>query len=168
MEIIIGSKNPTKIKAVEAVFTEAKILSIDAHSKVSAQPKTDSETRIGAVNRAIESAHTKAHMIGIGLEGGIMYIDDDLYLCSWGALVTPDGKIYTASGARIPLPKEIEDALDRGGELSDVIDRYTNKKDIRNNQGTIGIFTAGLISRQEMFAHIIRLLRGQWLYDQDI
>lgn len=163
MKIVVGSKNPAKIRAVKDVFNECKVSSKDVPSDVSNQPYSDQETRQGAINRAKACIGIgEFESFGIGLEGGVMYIGKQLYLCNWGALVTPDEKIYTASGARIPLPKSISDELQLGKELGDVIDVFTKKKDVRQNEGTIGIFTNALVTRQEMFSHVVRLLKGQW------
>ncbi|GAA0312652.1 DUF84 family protein [Oceanobacillus oncorhynchi subsp. oncorhynchi] len=160
--VIIGSKNPTKIQAVRNVFPEWELSSLEVPSKVSAQPFSDEETRIGAVNRAKACAAGSADAIGIGLEGGVMYVDDTLFLCNWGALAAADGTLYTASGARIALPKEIEEALKTAGELSMVMDAYTKKENVRSHEGAIGIFTNNLISRESMFTHVVQLLKGQY------
>lgn len=164
MKIIIGSKNPTKIKAVQDVFKTAEVISMDVPSHVSLQPFSDEETQTGAINRAIQCAQSTSNAIGIGLEGGVMYIDNQLYLCNWGALVTPSHKILTASGARIVLPEEIVDKLKAGHELGDLMDDYALKKEVSKKEGAIGIFTNNLISRKEMFEHVVMLLRGQWEY----
>ncbi|MEC5421888.1 DUF84 family protein [Virgibacillus sp. C22-A2] len=164
MKIIVGSKNPTKIKAVQEVFANGVISSLDVESHVAAQPFSDEETRKGAINRAIQCAESIRNGMGIGLEGGVMYVDNRLFLCNWGALVTQNGTIYTASGARILLPEEINQQLKSGMELGDVMDSYSKKHDVRKKEGAIGIFTNDLVSRQEMFTHVVRLLRGQWEY----
>lgn len=164
MKIIIGSKNPTKLHAVEEVFSELVITSIKAESKVSAQPFSDEETREGAINRALECADYAPNAIGIGLEGGVMHVNNQLFLCNWGALVTQNKKIYTASGARILLPEEINEKLKSGVELGEIMDSYAKKNEVRNNEGAIGIFTNNIISRKEMFAHVVKLLKGQWEY----
>jgi len=167
MKIAIGSRNPAKIAAVQEAFPEVEELAyLEVPSNVSAQPRSDEETRSGAVNRAIQCAKSEAGIFGIGLEGGVMKVEGLLYLCNWGALAAPGGKIFTASGARIPLPKEIEDALDSGEELGDVMDVYAQKRDVRKNEGAIGIFTNNIISRKEMFAHVVKLLRGQWEFEK--
>ncbi|WP_085991652.1 DUF84 family protein [Oceanobacillus senegalensis] len=164
MKIVIGSKNPTKINAVEEVFPELEVSSKDVPSKVAAQPFSDEETRHGAINRAKQCKDISKGTIGIGLEGGVMYVEDELYLCNWGALVTEDEQIFTASGARIKLPKEIDEQLKRGLELGDIMDDYAKRENVRKNEGTIGIFTNDLVSRKNMFQHVVKLLRGQWEY----
>ncbi|MBY7143905.1 DUF84 family protein [Virgibacillus sp. NKC19-3] len=165
MNILVGSMNPAKIKAAQDVFPSYSITPKHVLSKVSPQPFSDEETREGAINRALQCATSNPkNVIGIGLEGGVMDVDNQLYLSNWGALVSPNGAIYTASGARIILPQEFAEPLKNGMELGDMMDRYAKKIGVRKKEGAIGIFTGGLISRHEMFAHVVRLLRGQWEY----
>ena len=164
MKLIIGSKNPTKIKAVETVFPSYEVIAKDMPSYVSAQPMSDEETRQGAINRARQSMESMPGAIGIGLEGGIMYVNDQLCLCNWGSLVTENGDVYTASGARIPLPEAFRTQLEDGTELGQVMEQYAKKQNVKQKEGAIGIFTNELVSRQEMFAHVVKLLRGQWEY----
>jgi len=168
MNILVGSKNPTKIKAVSEVFPEAQVTSLDVESDVSPQPFSDEETRLGAINRAKSCIEYNSDALGIGLEGGVMYVDNQLYLCNWGALVTADEQIYTASGARILLPKEIEVQLKAGLELGDVMDHYAQKTGVRIKEGAIGVFTNQLVLRGEMFTHVVKLLRGQWEYAEKL
>ncbi|MCT1903988.1 DUF84 family protein [Oceanobacillus sojae] len=159
--VIIGSKNPTKVEAVKNVFQGFEVSSLDVPSNVSVQPFSDEETRVGAINRAKACVSGGSASIGIGLEGGVMYVDDTLFLCNWGALATENGEIFTASGARIALPKEIEKGLQTAGELSIVMDAYTKKENVRSHEGAIGIFTNNLVSREDMFTHVVQLLKGQ-------
>lgn len=162
MKIIIGSKNPTKVNAVSEVFKGEEVIGLSVSSDVSAQPFSDEETRQGAINRAIYCAESETNVIGIGLEGGVMYVEDNLYLCNWGAMVMPDGQIWTASGARILLPKEIETQLTTGMELGEIMDDYTKKTGISKKEGAIGVFTNNLVTRQDMFMQVVILLKGQW------
>lgn len=164
MKIIVGSENPTKIKAVQEVFLGFKVHSIDIPSLVSPQPFSDEETIQGAINRARQCAEIDGSDCGIGLEGGVMSIGEQLYLCNWGALVTPHDEIYTAGGARILLPAEIRIHLERGLELGEVMEHYAKKKGVSKREGAIGILTNNYISRKEMFVHIVQLLKGQWEY----
>ncbi|MEN1968177.1 DUF84 family protein [Lentibacillus sp. N15] len=162
MKITIGSNNPTKIKAVQEVFATHTVQAMNASSSVSAQPFSDEETREGAINRALECVRRNPESIGIGLEGGVMYVEDQLYLCNWGAMVDRDKNTFTASGARIPLPEAVHSELCKGHELGDVMDQYAKKQEVRKKEGAIGIFTNEIVTRQEMFSHLVKLLRGQW------
>ncbi|MFA1820280.1 DUF84 family protein [Virgibacillus oceani] len=164
MNIILGSENPAKIEAVRAVFPERDIIGVKVSSDVAAQPFSDEETRQGAMNRAMKCLDYDPFSRGIGLEGGVMYLNDQLFLCNWGALVAPDKDVFTASGARILLPEEITEKLQQGAELGNVMDSYAKKKDVRNKEGAIGIFTNDRISRKYMFEHVVWLLRGQMEY----
>ena len=90
-----------------------------------------------------------------------------LFLCNWAALkVKETDKVYIAGGARIPLPNAVAIELRNGRELGPVMDEYTNTNDVRSNEGAVGIFTNGKITRAKMFEHIIELLIGQYEYDE--
>lgn len=170
LKIIIGSKNPAKIQAVKQVFTNQQytFAAVDVSSGVSDQPFSDEETIKGAVNRAKQALIQGKGQIGIGLEGGVEETAYGLFLCNWGALVTENTfeSPIIAGGARILLPEEVAKRLRSGDELGPVMDMYTEKQDIRKNEGAIGIFTAGAIQRPDMFSHIVKLLLGQYHYQR--
>lgn len=166
MQIIIGTTNKAKTKAVETIcrpyYPDASFVNKEVDSFVSAQPLSNEETRQGAINRAKQLIGQEDTLFGIGLEGGVQEIDGALYMCNWGALVTNSGEVFTAMGAGIPLPNEIAEKLRAGAELGPVMDVYTNRKGIRHAEGAIGVFTDGLITRSMMFEHIMSLLIGQY------
>ncbi|WP_053367423.1 DUF84 family protein [Bacillus sp. FJAT-27245] len=166
MKIIIGSENPAKIAAVKNAFNSSGVefLAIDVPSNVSAQPFSDEETIEGAINRAMAALEQGDGEIGIGLEGGVHMTKHGLFLCNWGALAEPGYPPIIAGGARIPLPDEIAGKLLAGRELGPVMDEFTKKKNIRKNEGAIGIFSNGHIDRSEMFTHLTKLLAGQYEY----
>lgn len=168
MDVWVGTKNKAKVAAVHSVFKEAKLFETEVSSGVSDQPFSDEETRHGAIYRATQSLpqHTEQYSISIGLEGGVMKIDDALFICNWGALATSTNDLYVASGARIPLPQEIADQLYAGKELGPVMQAFSKKENVRQQEGAIGIFTNGLLDRGDMFSHIVRMLKGQWEYNK--
>ncbi|KGX84029.1 DUF84 family protein [Pontibacillus marinus] len=162
MKIIVGSNNYAKIDAVRSNFSDFEVMGMEVASKVSSQPFSDEETLEGAINRARECASSEKGSMGIGLEGGVMELENDLYLCNWGALVDKQENVFTASGARIPLPDEVAKDLSKGKELGDIMDEYAQRSEIRQKEGAIGIFTNELVNRKEMFEHVVRLLKGQY------
>src|SRR5690625_63692 len=106
MKIIIGSLNQAKINAIKNVFKANILEAVNVPSNVSYQPMTDEETLLGAMNRANNCHAIYPNHLAIGLEGGVMLINEELYLCNWGVLITPNKQIYKASGARINLRSE--------------------------------------------------------------
>src|SRR3954447_23101811 len=102
MKIIIGSKNPAKITAVQNSFRQEdnQFISIDVPSGVNDQPFSDEETIRGAINRAVGALKQGNGDIGIGLEGGVHETSHGLLLCNWGALAANDREPVIAGGAR--------------------------------------------------------------------
>ncbi|GAA0291325.1 DUF84 family protein [Gracilibacillus halotolerans] len=166
MVIIVGSLNKAKIEAVKTVFPEDDIQALDIDSRVSSQPKSDDETRQGAINRAIACQTESTY--GIGLEGGVYQQGDSWYLCSWGALKTPADNIFVAGGARIPLPSTISDEIINGKELGVMMEELMNKETIRQHEGTVGVLSNNLVNRKSMFVEIVKLLRGQMEFQQSM
>ncbi|QUW22746.1 DUF84 family protein [Sporosarcina sp. Marseille-Q4063] len=168
MDFIIGTTNKAKLRACEEVLKEyypqAEITGRSVSSDVSDQPFGDEETQEGALNRARKASDSGENAVGIGLEGGVRLINDQLYICNWGALHLPDGTEFTAAGAQILLPVEIAREVQSGKELGPVVEDYFSKKNIRHNEGAIGILTNGAVSRTDLFAHVLQLLIGQWQY----
>ncbi len=167
MKILIGTTNKAKTTAVRNIadlyFPDVTYENHVVPSLVAEQPIGNEETRQGAINRARQLVELIDGDIGIGLEGGVFQIDEIMYVCNWGALVTKSGELYTATGAGVPLPEEVSAQIREGKELGPVMDVFTNKNGIRHEEGAIGVFTNGLVTRSQMFEHIMRLLIGQYL-----
>jgi inosine/xanthosine triphosphatase len=165
--IAIGTKNPTKVNAVKAAFAshlQGEFISLNVPSNVSAQPLTDNETMSGAINRAKNAIKEANGQIGVGLEGGVVKQEYGYFLCNWGAIVDEHLQPIVAGGSRIVIPEEVGEQVFSGLELGDVMDRYVEKHNVRQNEGAIGIFTNGCVDRTEMFTQLSKLLVGQYLY----
>ncbi|WP_134700929.1 DUF84 family protein [Ammoniphilus sp. YIM 78166] len=158
MNIAVGSHNPAKLDAVEMAFSKleytAQITGLDVPSDVSPQPLSDEETIQGAINRAKAVLEQGAFDYGIGLEGGLVKTAYGTFLCNWGAVVNRKGVMGIAGGLRILLPDEVVARIEQGYELGDLIDEWAGGKDIRKNEGTIGILTHGHITRRQMFQDV--------------
>jgi inosine/xanthosine triphosphatase len=168
MQIGIGSLNPAKIKAVQSAFEkngyQCMITGVNVPSGVSEMPFNDDETIEGAIGRASRSLIETKSNLAIGLEGGVMESKNGLLLTNWGALVEEGKKPIIAGGARIILPDEISNRLRSGEELGPVMNDFANRHDVRTTDGAIGVFSNGRIKRDDMFAHVVHLLIGQWEY----
>lgn len=161
MKVVVGSTNIVKVNAIINVFSEDEVLGINVNSKVSDQPISDEETIKGAINRAYSAKGFGD--IGIGLEGGVQQTSYGMLVISYGALVDNNNKVYIAGGTRILLPNKVAKEIYKGRELGNIMDDYSNQKNVKHNEGAVGIFTNNLVKRQEIFEHIGKLLLGQML-----
>jgi inosine/xanthosine triphosphatase len=170
VKVAVGSLNPAKINAVKQALVkeDVEVVGVKVPSDVAAQPFGDEETKNGAINRALATVKESGAHIGIGLEGGVVDTNDGMLLNNWGALATADGKVFVASGMRIFLPEEVAQGVREGKELGEVMADFTKKHDVRSKEGAVGIFTAGYVTRIDMFSHVVQLLFGQYKYKDNI
>ncbi|WP_227355522.1 inosine/xanthosine triphosphatase [Haladaptatus salinisoli] len=161
MRVGVGSRNPVKVAAVEAVFDarEARvepvvIESVAVESGVAEQPVGERETLAGAENRARRAAVGRD--LGVGLEGGVSDVPDadGLYLTMWAA-VTDGETTGRGSGPRLQLPESVARRIRDGEELGPVMDDALGESDVAKKQGAAGALTDGIIDRQEALEHAV-------------
>ncbi len=161
LKVIVGSTNRVKVNAIQNVFANYEVEGITISSKVSDQPISDEETIRGALNRALGAK--RFGDIGIGLEGGVQQTSYGMLLINYGALIDEKKKIYLAGGTRILLPNEVSKEIYKGKELGDIMDKYTNRLNVKHDEGAVGVFTNNFVKRTDIFEHIGKLLYGQMI-----
>jgi len=166
MKIIIGTKNPIKIKATIEAFQnfyneiEYETFDLSKYPSVLKQPMSTNETLESALKR-IEIIETKIDGADyyVALEGGVGIDKFGFFLTGYVAIKSKTGKISVSGGYRMPLPKKLFDELQRNRdiELGDLIDKYSGIKNSKQKDGAIGLFTSGKLTRKETFKQMIIL-----------
>ena len=156
MKVAVGSKNPVKFLAVKQafrkVFPEEKIewATFKADSQVPDQPFNE-ETIQGAKNRARHARAEHKADFGVGLEGGILEMDNKGFICGFVAVDWESGHgVGLCPGFQCP-PRVLEELKRGGTELGKVIDRYTGEHNTKEKEGSVGFFTNGAITRKDLF-----------------
>ena len=152
LNVIIGSKNPVKIKAItdtlSLYFPRHQIVAegINAPSLVDDQPMNAEETLNGAVNRVRYCKLNHQADYYAAIEGGV---EQTQYGCfTFAYIVIDNGSTRSISrSASLPLPKTIYQALEDGQELGDVMDSVFNESNVKQKCGAIGLLTQQLASR---------------------
>lgn len=181
MTFFVGSTNPVKINAVRLAagdtWPDLEVLGFETKSGVPDQPLTDEQTRAGAINRASSAlkqglaalaAEQQSHeFLGFGLEGGVLTDGQgQMWSTVWAAVITPDGDIFEANGARVKVPTVVADAIRRGEEMGPIMQQLTGFQDVRKKQGMFGIITNNFVTRTEEYGSIAKMALGLW-YGQD-
>lgn len=179
MNIFVGSYNRVKInavaQAVQAHWPTAEVTGYAVNSGVSSQPLTDEETQQGAVTRAKNALAAGIkhfpelnveEVIGVGLEGGVTPWQNELWSTVWGAVVDRHGRVFTANGVRIQLPKVIAQPILEGAEMGPLMEKLVGISDVRSHQGMIGVVTQNFVNRTEEYRGVAKLAIGLW-FGQD-
>jgi inosine/xanthosine triphosphatase len=169
LKVAIGSLRPPKVEAVRTVMTKVmgflgyreeviSYIAREVESGVSHTPLSVQEIRRGACNRAMEArrlveAESGPVDFGIGLESGFFILSaeakEHIHLQTW-AYIHHDNKGYYGSSMSMPVPMAVaREVLENKKELGEVIDYFAGRKDVRNQDGAFGVFSLGLLSRQQ-------------------
>ena len=157
--IVVGSTNPVKIAAVQAVVeragSRAEVVGLAVASGVSDQPVGDAETIRGATQRARAVLEASDADFGVGLEGGVVESDGIMRTCAWAAVAARDGRVGTGGSLAMPLPSRVATLIREGVELGHAMDRVTGNHDTKRGAGAVGILTAGLVDRQRAYEALV-------------
>jgi inosine/xanthosine triphosphatase len=158
MTVAIGSKNPTKLAAVERAFSDffhderINFTSAETESGVSEQPMSIQETIQGAVNRAIMSVRGGADY-SVGIEGGLSFHDingdergiEISFVC---VLDCKSGIYEIASCHGFGVFPRVLKHVRTGKSLSDAMDKEYGITEIGKNNGYIGWLSDNTITRE--------------------
>lgn len=167
MKVVIASTRAPKVNGVQRavrklahIYPLGEIIfeSMAVESGVSATPLTIDELLTGAYHRAKaayeaaqEQSTTPGIIYSVGVEGGVSVFQGHTFLQSWACIYNGEQVGFGSSGS-IELPLSLSDAVVRdGADLGEVIDSFAEQHNVRSNQGTWGILTDDLITREDSF-----------------
>lgn len=180
MRVLVGSKNPVKVWAVEEAFKrywpEAEVLGIEVSSGVSSQPMSELETMNGARQRAYKVLEMDSEaQYGVGIEGGVTELNPTssnwtgsrggtkpkLFECAWVCVVKrpADSKVLAGEeglggGLYFELPEKIASQIRSGGELGPIMEKLM-QYDVKRTSGAIGVFSKGELDRKSAYVQIV-------------
>lgn len=162
MIVRIASTRAPKVngvkRAVEKVIQHFQLQNIvcqfetvKTESGVSDTPKSIQELMEGAQRRAGSVFEKGKTDVSVGVEGGLFNVGEKVFLQSW-TCVYDGSEFYFGSSGSIELPKSLAQRVFYNGEdLGIAIDTFSKQIDVRSNQGTFGILTNDLITREDSF-----------------
>ena len=170
MRIILASKNPVKIKALQDVMPayeflkDTEIISCEANSGVSDQPKSLEETISGAINRA-RKAYNKQYAYSFGIESGLIEVPYtplmDICFC-----VVYDGKEQSiGSSVAFEVPVLVSSiVIEKNMNLTQACyeAKLTSSKTIGSAEGIIGLLTKGRVTRKDYTKQAIQMALIPW------
>lgn len=181
MHIFIGSTNPVKIDATRLaalpLWPELTLDGYEVDTGVPEQPRSDTDTRLGAEHRAARAlaqglakrpelaqptAGGQPNVLGVGMEGGVFQFGNELWATVWAAVADQSGRLIVANGSRFVVPPEIAAPILAGGEMGPVVSQLSGVADLRKKQGMIGLVTNNHVTRTEEYSGIIKMAIGLW------
>ena len=165
MKVLIASKRAPKVNGVQRAFKRLSHFDLfktivfepmTVESGVPATPLSIDELMTGARQRAetvyaSNGDNSADDVLAVGVEGGVCVFQRHTFLQSWACV--HDGRRFSfGSSGSIEIPQALADAVVKdGADLGHVIDIFAEQKNVRSNQGTWGILTGDLITREDSF-----------------
>lgn len=157
-KVIVASKNPVKINAVEEAFRRMlknesfEIVGINVPSDIVDQPMTDEETYRGAMNRACNAFGVENDAeYWVGIEGGLEEKNGELEAFAWVIIRSKGGKFGKGRTSTFFLPRRVAELIKQGKELGDASDEVFQEDNSKQKQGTIGLLTENNIDRTKYY-----------------
>jgi inosine/xanthosine triphosphatase len=169
MIVGLASTRKPKANATRAVFRrladrfgvqveEIEFVEMEIDSGVEETPRSLNDLMQGAKMRGKVLLNRCNERLGfaVGMEGGLFSVEDprfgtQTFLQSWAYVTDSDRESFGASGALLVPDAIAVPVMQRRESLGEVIDRIADQTNVRSNQGTWGILTRDLISRQDSF-----------------
>jgi len=152
MKVVVGSKNPVKLKATEnilnQIYSQIEVEAKHVDSEVPDQPIGLETTINGAINRA-KNVFSTEFDLSVGIESGLLEVPHSItgYLdLQWCAIF--DGEKTTlgvSAGFEYP-PLVIKKVLE-GMEVGDVMDQVTGVDRLGEKKGAVSHLSNGLLDR---------------------
>lgn len=158
MKILLGSKNPSKLRAVEIALSKMnienfEIIPYDVQSETSSKP-IGYEIIKGAENRnsnlkkiALNNEILYDYLCSI--EGGFSLDENGLpFVITYCIIEDKNGKKSTGKSLGIRLTKTMFDFVKNGGSLNKIIEEIMQTSNNKQNLGIMGYLTSGLYNRE--------------------
>ncbi|MCX6136473.1 MAG: inosine/xanthosine triphosphatase [Ignavibacteriales bacterium] len=187
---VLATRRQPKINGIRRGFAEVLELfandadsipfeTMEIESGVAATPLSIQELMDGAATRA-RSAYDAAKtnlpdgdtLLAVGAEGGLWRTDTTAFLQSWVCIYDGSVMHFGSSGA-IEIPFALSrEVFENGRDLGMVIDRFAEQHDVRSKQGTWGVLTKDLVTREDSFAeaarHALMPFFHSTVYEKDV
>jgi inosine/xanthosine triphosphatase len=160
---MVASTNPVKIQSALGGFQrmfpdqtfEAEGMS--APSGVRDQPMGDAETLQGALNRArYVRDHVPDADYWVGIEGGAAEDEGGMIVFAWVVVLSRD-KIGKSRTGAFYLPEEVARLVREGMELGHADDAVFGRSNSKQEDGSVGLLTGGVIDRTLYYEHAVIL-----------
>lgn len=169
--VAVGTTRRPKLNAVwEALTVFGPVLDSDAQFDIAAvevasgvrhTPLSREEIMDGARQRVealvrVAREQNEPWPYFVGLEGGLDVVRNGsarfVFLENWACVADADGRASFGQSGAVAVPEALaKSVVDDGVELAQAIDRFAGGRGIRDAQGTWGILTSNMITRQDAF-----------------
>ncbi len=167
MKVAAGTKNPAKLKGIEAAFRkffdDVEVVPFEVDPDVPPQPFNDDTIR-GAINRA-KKAFRDGFSFSVGVEAGLFKNEFALsgYLDFQVACVYNGEKFTIGFGPGFEYPKRVIKEVLSGKEVGKVMEKITGIRELGKKFGAIGYLTNKAVKRENLTEIAVTMALIPWI-----
>jgi inosine/xanthosine triphosphatase len=161
-KVLVASRNPVKLLAARKGFERmfpGESFSVDGISVPStapAQPRTDTETLQGALERSEKASRLVQAEYWVGIEGGVDEQEGEMYAFAW-VVVRSNERIGKGRSGAFALPTAVTELVRSGLELGEADDLVFGRSNSRQENGAIGLLTGDVVDRAALIEQAVIL-----------
>lgn len=157
LQVVVGSKNPVKLRATRNVFRalvgRVRVMGVKVE-KPFAQPLDQAQIIEGAASRAERALKTGNYDYGVGIEAGLApaprtrsgFVD-----VQWCVILDREGNFTLGHGSGFEYPLKVtEEVIVRKREVSEAMERLSGIERIGERMGAIGYLSRGRLTRTRL------------------
>lgn len=171
MNIFIGTNSGQTIKIVNNVLAanhvRGDLIPTEVKSDIVGQPLNEEVTIRGSINRAknaIQENKGIPYDFSLGLEGGLVLINDNFNLVCAASIVDKEGQIYTGVSGKTPLPRELTEKIKDGEEFGTLIKDF--ETNMVNPSEDMKCLITELVNRTQSFSDAFDSALMQYQYKE--
>ena len=156
----IHGSNPVKLQGAKVLedISPCRVLNVEADFEFPSQPWGYGQTEEGAQLRAKAVLDkVKWASFGVGIESGLIDAGERLNVFSSCYILSSSGDSGAAQSATFQLPPDLAQMVREGYTLGKAIDRTLNRRNVKQQEGTVGVLTHNLITRTHLYRDLVTL-----------
>ena len=141
---------------------EVEVRGVEVDSGVPPEPIME-EAIEGARNRAIAALNELDADFGVGIEGAVFHLQGRYYCAGFVWIQRKDGVSSTGTSGWFECPRAFLPRLLTGVELGSLMAEISGKAEIKKEEGAIGYFTRGVVTRTDLYTHGVLMALAKFI-----
>ncbi len=175
MKILLASKSKIKAETVRdavALLFPNSILELVQHDVEDPGPEPfGNDAVINQIRKSIEKIQENDSDADfyIGMEGGVREYNGEMEEIAYVMVSDKTNRISLSQAVSFPIPPNVAQKVREGIPFATAVDELYSTKDIKNNQGFVGLLTNGVVDKKALYFQptvvaLSKFVKNEWFW----